>query len=170
MTKWQKKTPLEWLTYVNKEVNVLAAEKHKYQGWVLTVDPVSANILLAHPLENGKMSISAVLGHAVQDVEILAEADDEIKEKLAHLFMPEQRQRYSQEELEKKKTSLKDWLETNHIPVKEQGESQTMLCVAGVLTIDSPYRPEDCSSSNEIILSRVQGLIQGYLALQQCQI
>ncbi|XP_077191650.1 gem-associated protein 6 [Paroedura picta] len=169
MTKWQKKTPLEWLMYVNKEVEVLDAEKHKYQGWVLTVDPVSANILLAHPLENGKMSFSAVLGHAVQGVEILTEADDEMKEKLACLFMPEEKQKYSQEELERKKTSLKDWLETNHIPVKEQGESQATLCVAGVLTIDPPYRPEDCSSSNEIILSRVQGLIQGYLALQQSQ-
>ncbi|XP_048337749.1 gem-associated protein 6 isoform X2 [Sphaerodactylus townsendi] len=169
MSEWQKKTPLEWLTYMNKEVTVLAAEKHQYQGWVLTVDPVSANILLAHPLENGKMSISAVLGHAVQDVEIVAEAGDEMKEKLAHLFMPEERQRYSQEEVERKKTSLKDWLETNHIPVKEQGESQT-LCVAGVLTIDPPYRAEDCHSSNEIILSRIQGLIQGYLARQQCQL
>nr|XP_056709276.1 gem-associated protein 6 [Euleptes europaea] len=170
MTEWQKKTPLEWLTYVNKEVKVLAAEKHRYQGWVLTVDPVSANILLAHPLENGKNSISAVLGHAVQEVEIVTEADDEMKEKLAHLFMPEERQTYIQEELDRKKTSLKDWLEANHIPVKEQGESQMTLCVAGVLIIDPPYRAEDCSSSNEIILSRVQGLIQGYLALQQCQI
>lgn len=132
--------------------------------------PIIGSILLAHPLENGKMSISAVLGHAVQNVEIVTEADNEMKEKLAHLFMPEEQQSYSQEELERKKTSLKDWLETNHIPVKEQGESQTTLCVAGVLTIEPPYRPEDCSSSNEIILSRVQGLIQGYLALQQCQI
>ncbi|XP_054841171.1 gem-associated protein 6 [Eublepharis macularius] len=170
MTEWQKKSPLEWLSYVNKEVKVLAAEKNTYQGWVLTVDPVSANILLAQPLENGKMSISAVLGHAVQDVEIVNEADDTMKEKLSHLFMPEERQRYSQEEMERKKISLKGWLETNHIPVKEQGELQTTLCVAGVLTIDPPYRPEDCNSSNEIILSRVQELIQGYLALQQCQV
>lgn len=87
-------------------------------------------------------------------------------EKLAHLFMPEESQTYSQEELEKKKNSLKSWLEKNHIPVKEQGDSQTTLCVAGVLTIYPPYRPEDCNSANEIILSRIQGLIQGYLAVQ----
>lgn len=42
MTEWQRKTPLEWLTYVNKEIEVLAAEKQNYKGWVLTVDPVSA--------------------------------------------------------------------------------------------------------------------------------
>ncbi|XP_034966926.1 gem-associated protein 6 isoform X1 [Zootoca vivipara] len=167
MTEWQRKTPLEWLSYVNKEIEVLAAEKQKYKGWVLTVDPVSANILLANPLENGKVSISGILGHAVQDVKILSEASDAMKEKLAHLFMPGESQTYSQEELEDKKSSLKNWLEKNHIPVREQGESQTTLCVAGVLTIDPPYGPEDCNSSNEIILSRVQGLIQSYLGLQQ---
>lgn len=42
MTEWQKKTPLEWLAFMDKEVKVLAAEKHQYKGWVLTVDPVSA--------------------------------------------------------------------------------------------------------------------------------
>ncbi|XP_053099255.1 gem-associated protein 6 isoform X2 [Hemicordylus capensis] len=167
MNEWQRKTPLEWLTYMNKEVKVLAAEKHTYTGWVLTVDPVSANILLANPHGNGKVSISAILGHAVQDIEIVTEADDEMKEKLAQLFVPGESQTYSQEELERKKNSLKNWLEKNHIPVKEQGESQTILCVADVLTIDPPYGPDDCRSSNEIILSRVQRLIQGFLADQQ---
>ncbi|XP_060610506.2 gem-associated protein 6 [Anolis sagrei] len=167
MTKWQNKTPVEWLGYVNKEVVVRAAERHEYKGWVLTVDPVSANILLANVSENGKTSILAVLGHAVQEVETLAEADDEMKEKLAYLFMPEKSQTYSHEELDQKKNSLKSWLEKNHIPVEEQGESRSTLCVAGVLTINPPYGPKDCSSSNEIILSRVQQLIETYLALQQ---
>ncbi|KAF7252776.1 Gem-associated protein 6 [Varanus komodoensis] len=167
MTEWQRKTPLEWLAYVNKEVNVLAAEKHQYKGWVLTVDPVSANILLANPAENGKVFITGVLGHAVQDVEIVTETEEEMKEKLAQLFMPGEGQTYSQEELEEKKNNLKNWLEKNHIPVIEEGDSQAVLCIAGVLTINPPYGPEDCSSSNEIILSRVQGLIQSYLALQQ---
>uniref|UniRef100_A0A8D0CCW8 Gem-associated protein 6 n=1 Tax=Salvator merianae TaxID=96440 RepID=A0A8D0CCW8_SALMN len=164
MTEWRKKTPLEWLSYVNKEVQVLAAEKHQFKGWVLTVDPVSANILLANPLDNGKVSVSAILGHAVQDVEVMNEADDEMKEKLERLFIPGESQTYSQEELEKRKNSLKDWLEKNHIPVNEQGKS---LCVAGVLTVDPPYGPEDCNSSSEIILSRIQGLIQSYLALKK---
>ncbi|XP_042303256.1 LOW QUALITY PROTEIN: gem-associated protein 6 [Sceloporus undulatus] len=167
MADWRRKSPLEWLNYVNKEVRVLSAEKHQHKGWVLTVDPVSANILLANFLENGKTCISAILGHAVQDVEIVAEADDEMKGKLAHLFMPEKSQTYNQEELDQKKNSLKSWLVKNHIPVEEQGESQSSLCVAGVLTINPPYGPEDCNGSNEIILSRVQQLIESYLALPQ---
>uniref|UniRef100_A0A8C8SN87 Gem-associated protein 6 n=1 Tax=Pelusios castaneus TaxID=367368 RepID=A0A8C8SN87_9SAUR len=167
MSEWQRKNPLEWQTYVNKEVKVTAAEKHEYKGWVLTIDPVSANIVLGKLMEDGKISVSVILGHAVKEVEIGNEGDDEMKEQLAHLFMPEESKAYGQEELERRKSSLKTWLETNHIPVTEQGESQRTLCVAGVLMIDPPYGPEDCSSSNEIILSRVQSLIQGHLAAQE---
>uniref|UniRef100_A0A8B9M4G3 Gem-associated protein 6 Sm-like domain-containing protein n=1 Tax=Accipiter nisus TaxID=211598 RepID=A0A8B9M4G3_9AVES len=42
MNDWQRKSPLDWETYVNKMVKVAAIEKHEYEGWVLTVDPVSA--------------------------------------------------------------------------------------------------------------------------------
>ncbi|KAM6082267.1 gem-associated protein 6 isoform 2-T2 [Chlamydotis macqueenii] len=167
MNDWQRKSPLDWETYVNKMVRVVALEKHEYEGWVLTVDPIFASIVLATFLENEKVSISVVLGHAVQKVEILKEGDDEMKQRLSCIFVPEESKTYSPEELEKRKSNLKTWLETNHIPVTEQGLSGRTLCVAGVLTIDPPYGPEECSSSNEIILSRVQGLIQGYLEKQQ---
>ncbi|NXL64140.1 GEMI6 protein, partial [Chordeiles acutipennis] len=167
MNDWQRKSPLDWEQYVNKMVKVAGVEKHKYEGWVLTVDPVSASIVLATFLENEQVSISIVLGHAVQEVEILKEGDDEMKQRLSCIFAPEESKAYSPEELEKRKNDLKAWLETNHIPVTEQGEAGRTLCVAGVLTIDPPYRPEECSSTNEIILSRVQGLIEGYLGNQQ---
>ncbi|NXR15124.1 GEMI6 protein, partial [Semnornis frantzii] len=167
MNDWQKKSPLDWEKYLNKMVKVAAVEKLEYEGWVVTVDPVTASIILATFLEDDKVSISVVLGHAVQEVEILKEGDDEMRQQLSSLFTPEESKAYSPEELEKRKSSLKTWLETNHIPVTEQSEPGGRLCVAGVLTIDPPYGPEECSSSNEIILDRVQGLIQGYLQKQQ---
>ncbi|NXK96924.1 GEMI6 protein, partial [Formicarius rufipectus] len=167
MNDWERKSPLDWQTYVNKLVKVVAIEKHEYEGWVLTVDPVSASIVLAAFLENGEVSISVVMGHAVQEVEILQEGDSEMEQCLSCLFVPEGSKAFSPEELEKKRNDLKTWLETNHIPVMEQGESGRTLCVAGVLMIDPPYGAEQCSSSNEIILSRVQGLVQGYLEKQQ---
>ncbi|KAM6271934.1 gem-associated protein 6 isoform 2-T2 [Spheniscus humboldti] len=120
MNDWQRKSPLDWETYVNKMVKVAAIEKHEYEGWVLTVDPVSASIVLATFLENEKVSISVVLGHAVQEVEILKEGDDEMKQRLSCIFAPEESKAYSPEELEKRKNKLKTWLETNHIPVTEQ--------------------------------------------------
>lgn len=89
-----------------------------------------------------------------------------MEQRLARISAPEEGQAYSPEELEKRKNALKTWLETNHIPVGEQGELGRTLSVAGVLTIDPPYGPEQCSSSNEIILCRVQGLVQGFLDKQ----
>ncbi|CAN8203035.1 unnamed protein product [Coccothraustes coccothraustes] len=167
MNDWQRKSPLDWETYVNKLVKVVAVEKHEYEGWVLTVDPVSATIVLATFPENDKGSISFVMGHAVQEVEILQEGDSDMKQRLARILAPEESQAYSAEELEKRKNALKTWLETNHIPVGEEGELGRTLSVAGVLSIEPPYGPEQCSSTNEIILARVQGLLQGYLQQQR---
>ncbi|NXO84927.1 GEMI6 protein, partial [Sitta europaea] len=166
MNDWQRKSPLDWETYVNKLVKVIAVEKHEYEGWVLTVDPVSATIVLATFPEKEKWSLSFIMGHAVQEVEILQEADSEMTQRLARILAPEESQAYSPEELEQRKNALKAWLEANHIPVGEQGELGSTLSVAGVLTIEPPYGPEQCSSANEIILSRVQGLLQGYLGRQ----
>lgn len=125
------------------------------------------SIVLVNFLEDGSMSVTGIMGHAVQTVEILNEGDHSVREKLMDLFMSGDCKAYSPEDLEKRKNSLKKWLEKNHIPITEEGDSRRTLCVAGVLTIDPPYGPENCNSSNEIILSRVQDLIQGHLAASQ---
>lgn len=166
MGEWTKKSPLEWEDYVYKEVRVIASEK-EYKGWLLTTDPVSANIVLVNFLEDGRLCVTGIMGHSVQTVETVSEGDHRVREKLTHLFTSGDCKGFSPEDLEKKRTSLKKWLEKNHIPVTEEGEAQRTLCVAGVLTIDPPYAPENCSSSNEIILSRIQDLIQGHLPASQ---
>lgn len=166
VNEWTKRGPLEWHDYTYKEVRVTASEKD-YRGWVLTTDPVSANIVLVNFLEDGSMSVTGIMGHAVQTVETVSEGDQGVREKLMHLFASGECQAFSLEDLEKRRNSLRKWLEKNHIPVTEQGDSPGTLCVAGVLTIDPPYGPENCSSSNEIILSRVQDLVQGHLAASQ---
>lgn len=125
------------------------------------------SIVLVNFLEDGSMSVTGIMGHAVQTVETVNEGDHRVREKLMHLFLSGDCKAYNPEDLEKRKNNLKKWLEKNHIPVTEQGDSSRALCVAGVLTIDPPYGPENCSSSNEIILSRVQDLIQGYLTASQ---
>ncbi|KAG3294320.1 gem-associated protein 6 [Ictidomys tridecemlineatus] len=167
MSEWMKKSPLEWQDYVYKEVRVIASEKKEYKGWLLTTDPVSANIVLVNFLEDGSLSVTGIMGHSVQTVEIVNEGDHGVREKLMHLFMSGDCKAYSPEDLEERKNSLKKWLEKNHIPITEQGDSRRTLCVAGVLTIDPPYGPENRSSSNEIILSGVQDLIQGHLVASQ---
>ncbi|KAJ8337739.1 hypothetical protein SKAU_G00367050 [Synaphobranchus kaupii] len=158
MNEWSQKNPMEWNEYVNKEVKVTADEKHEYQGWVLTVDPVSASIVLVDFHNTGKASVVVVMGHAVKEVEILKEGDEGMASRLSSVFMPEGcREVLSKDELKRRKECLRAWLEKNLIPVTEEGET---LRVAGVLTVNPPYDSQDCSSSNEIILSRVQSLVE----------
>ncbi|KAL4612857.1 gem-associated protein 6 [Arapaima gigas] len=157
MNEWREKKPLQWRRYINNEVKVTAHEKQQYEGWVFTVDPVSASIVLVNFQETGRTFITVVMGHAVEAVEILTEGGREMEERLTSLFQPAGHQGLSKEELQRRKDSLRVWLEKNRIPVTEEGES---LRVAGVLSVDPPYGPQDCSSSNEIILSRVQSLVQ----------
>ncbi|KAG8583632.1 hypothetical protein GDO81_008491 [Engystomops pustulosus] len=128
----------------------------------------SFSIVLVNFEEDQKTSVCIVMGHAVQKVEVLKESDEVTKQKLINIFNLQENSssNYSKEDLETKKLNLKSWLMQNNIPVAEQGESDRTICVAGVLTIDPPYGPENCNSTNEIILSRVQGLIQGYLTSQ----
>ncbi|KAM9316770.1 gem-associated protein 6 [Gastrophryne carolinensis] len=165
MADWSEKTPLEWQAYINKEVKVTADEKYEYQGWVVTIDPVSASLVLATFSEDQKTQMRVVMGHAVQKVEVVNEIDDLIQGRLLHLFNLHETSTHSIKDLETKKQSLKNWLEQNGIPVTEQ--SDQTLCVAGVLTISPPYGPDNCSSTNEIILSRVQGLLKDCLASQK---
>ncbi|KAG9484162.1 gem-associated protein 6 [Eleutherodactylus coqui] len=166
-TSWTDKTPPEWHAYVNKEVTVIADEKNEYQGWVATIDPVSASVVLVNFEDDQKTSVRIVMGHAIQKVDILKESDDVTEQKLLNLFnLQESSSTHSKEDVKSKKLNLKSWLQQNNIPVTEEGESERTLCVAGVLTIDPPYGPENCNSTNEIILSRVQGLIRGYMTSQ----
>lgn len=107
--------------------------------------------------EGDRAHVRVVLGHAVESVEVLQEENKGNTLRLASLFLAHGAEALSPEELKKRRQSLRQWIEKNHIPVKEEGE---MLRVANVLTISSPYGVDDCSSSNEIILSRVQSLVQ----------
>ncbi|XP_010896864.1 gem-associated protein 6 [Esox lucius] len=167
MVEWRQLKPLEWCKYVNKKVKVTAHEKHQFDGWVFTVDPVSASIVLVTFQEKGgTATVRVVTGHAVQEVEILQEGNEETARRLRDTFMPLGGQVLSLEELRCRKESLRMWLEKNRIPVEEEGET---LRVANVLTVSAPYGAENCSSSNEIILARVQNLMEGNpgLTLQQ---
>ncbi|XP_049640232.1 gem-associated protein 6 [Suncus etruscus] len=164
MGEWADRGPLQWQEWTRRAVRVSAGGR-EYRGWVLTTDPVSASIVLVTFLEDGSLSVTGIMGHAVRsvtaDTEAELDGDGREQETLARLFeSPDFSEAYSPELLEKRKGSLKTWLEKNHVPVAELGDAPSRLCVAGALTVEPPYRPEDCSCANEIILSRIQDLIR----------
>ncbi|XP_041959476.1 gem-associated protein 6 [Alosa sapidissima] len=156
MPGWRDSKPPKWSTFLSKLVKV-SAHNNQYEGWVFTVDPVSASMVLVTFPEGDQAHVRVVLGHAVESVEVLQDGNKGNTTRLASIFSAHGTETLSPEKLRHRRHSLCQWIEKNHIPVKEEGE---MLRVANVLTISSPYGVDDCSSSNEIILSRVQGLVR----------
>ncbi|XP_062244409.1 gem-associated protein 6 [Platichthys flesus] len=158
---WSLIGPLEWIHYVNKQVKVKAGKDEERRGYLITVDPVTASLVLVDFREDGGTSVHVVMGHAVEEVEVLQDADEATIELLRASFLPPQRTcSLDSEELLRRRGGVRSWLEKNRVPVEEEGEE---LKVAGVLTIRAPYGPEDCSSSNQIILDRIQRLIQNLI-------
>ncbi|XP_061737106.1 gem-associated protein 6 [Nerophis ophidion] len=154
---WSHLGPLRWTPYVNKEVKVTAGKDEVFGGWLLTVDPVTASLVLVQLRSVGGASVQVVMGQAVQQVEVLQEADPGTARRLHSLFPPPGPGAMEPGERVRRRCRVRRWLEKNRIPVEEEGEE---LKVAGVLTIATPYGPDDCSGGNEIILDRIQKLLR----------
>ncbi|XP_016113896.1 gem-associated protein 6 [Sinocyclocheilus grahami] len=157
MLQWSARSPQLWHELVNHEVCVTSRDQQRFEGRVFTVDPVSASVVLLSVQENERPSVRGILGHAVTDVQILRRGTEETERQMKSIFLPDRAQILSAEELKSRRESLRLWLEKNRVPVTEDGE---ILRVANALTISAPYRPGDCSSANEIILARIQSLVQ----------
>lgn len=115
------------------------------------------SLVLVNFKEDGGAAVQVVMGHAVEEVEVLQEANEETTERLLTSFLPPETCMLDPEEQSRRRDSVQSWLQKNRVPVEEKEDE---LRVAGVLTITAPYRPEDCCSSNQIILDRIQKLIQ----------
>lgn len=113
--------------------------------------------MLVNFKKEGGAVVQVVMGHAVVQVQVQQVADQETADRLQACFRPPTIRSLSPEKLRWKRSNIRIWLLKNQVPVEEEGDD---LRVAGVLTIAAPYRPQDCCSSNQIILDRIQKLIQ----------
>ncbi|CAK6982665.1 gem-associated protein 6%2C partial [Scomber scombrus] len=156
---WPLLGPLQWIRYVTKQVKVKAGKDEELRGWLLTVDPVTASLVLVDFGDVGGSSVRVVMGHAVQQVEVLQDADEEMALRLQAVFTPPQTRSLDldPEQLRRRRDRVRVWLEKNRVPVQEDGDQ---LTVAGALILSAPYGPDDCCSANQIILDRVQRLLR----------
>lgn len=110
----------------------------------------------------GQEEVQVVMGHMVEEVEVLQEADPETCRRLQACFLPPGAApggsgRPDPEALARQRDGVRHWLEQNRVPVQEEGEE--LWLAGGVLTIAPPYGPSDCSSANQIVLDRIQKLL-----------
>jgi len=164
-----KRDPAELMQYVHKRVVIRTVDNVKHSGHVYTVDPVSFTfVLLTYEKEvtaagdyvPKTQRAELVLGHAIKCIDIL---DDDGIDHSAHmdlLFKPDSHISLTKEELCRRREMLRSWLTENRFPVEIAESQPDVISVGGdILLIQPPYYPENCLSTNEIILSRIQSLI-----------
>ncbi|XP_061175066.1 gem-associated protein 6-like [Saccostrea echinata] len=154
-----KRDPEELMQYLNKQVSVLKEDGKEVTGWVYTIDPVSETFVLLSFMDD-KTQLDLIMGPSVRQVSVLDENSETYKKRIEALFRPPEVQSLSEEELEKKKNTLKSWLLKNRLPVQVTGNNGELLSISDALFIEPPYEAENCRSTNEIILGRIQGLIK----------
>lgn len=151
--------PDEWMQYVYKKVRLVTDDLEEHEGWVYTVDPVSQNFVLVH-FSGEHIQLSIIMHHSITKTTVLEDSSQSVKQRLDMLFRPKAEAEYSAEELCMRKEMLKLWLERNRLPVEVTGSNGEVLTISNALMIQPPYRAEDCHSTNEIILARIQALIR----------
>ncbi|XP_041362767.1 gem-associated protein 6-like [Gigantopelta aegis] len=153
------KDPEDWMQYVYKQVRVLTADGVEHIGWVYTIDPVSETFVLVQFVDD-QPQLDILMGHAVTKVIVIDENTEAHKEKLDCLFRPDMFPAMSSEDVKKQQMLVKSWLDKNRVPVQVSGVGDELLMISDALVIEPPYGVGNCCSTNEIILSRIQGLLK----------
>lgn len=163
-----KRDPAELMQYVHKRVVIRTVDGASHSGHVYTIDPVSFTFVLLTYEDESTTDVSPpktqcaelVLGHAVQSINILEDDGVDRSSDMDLLFKPASNVTLSEEELQRRRERLRSWLTENRFPVEITESRPDVVSVGGdTLLIQPPYYPENCLSTNEIILSRIQSLI-----------
>ena len=152
--------PVQLMNYVYKEICVTTEDGETHVGRCYTVDPVSQSVALVKFVDDEVHKLKLIMGHCVQNITVLDEDTEKYRSQFDDLFKYKSDADMSPEKLRKLKRKLKAWLLKNRIPIEETGENSDTLSLSDALTIQPPYGPENCCSTNEIILGKVQGLIK----------
>ncbi|XP_039248475.1 gem-associated protein 6-like [Styela clava] len=153
---WNGSSITDTRKLVYQKVEVERSDGKLHVGWIYTIDPLSNNIVL-YCEDSSNPQLTTVFSHCIKKVKVLAKPDKGIIDVLNNLCKQTGQIPYSEEDLLERQRRLKEWLESNRLPVTVNGAK---LSIAGVLDILPPYTQQSCQSRNEIILSRVQSIIK----------
>jgi len=152
--------PGDLIQYVYKEVEVITLNGVSHQGWVYTIDPVSLSLGLIRFSQGRVSQIELIMGHAVKEIQVLNENTDTYKDQLDSIFKSSALPNLSSNEVASRRDRIVSWLVKNRIPVQVCSDQPGLLSIGDVLYIHPPYLPENCQSSNEIVLGKIQGLLK----------
>ncbi|XP_046432558.1 gem-associated protein 6 [Neodiprion pinetum] len=148
--KVYKNDPITLKSYVNKTVSIKTKDGRSYSGVVYTIDPVSESFILANP-SCDKQNLKIIMGHAIDNMEVHTRTETNVLD----LFLSSSEDT-PESIIMRRKNAVRELLLENRFPVTENGN---ILNIEGILSIEPPYDEQHCSSTNEIVLVRIQELI-----------
>ncbi|KAK3870246.1 hypothetical protein Pcinc_024510 [Petrolisthes cinctipes] len=151
--------PVYYYSLLNCYVVVQTTDGKEHTGWVHTVDPVSASVILVQFEDSGTgKEVTFVSGHNVSSVKILEkDRPPGIDTTINSLFRKEQ-VKYSNKELTAKREALCVWLSENRVPYTVKDDLSIEVLQAAL--IRQPYGAEDVQCMNEVVLDNVMKLVQ----------
>jgi gem associated protein 6 len=156
----------QYMNYLYKEISVTTEDGATHIGRCFTVDPVSQTIVLVKfcfddDVDITPASLTLVMGHCVRNITIVDEEVSKYKQILDKLLKSNSNgdDLLSKVDICAKKEQLISWLNKNLIPVTVSKWDPDILNISDAVFIRPPYNEDNCQSTNEIILGKIQGLI-----------
>lgn len=107
--------------------------------------------MLLQPKKTKTYSLKIISGHSIKNIEITSEKENSMPE----LFLSSST-KISQATITERKNTIKQLLLENRFPIREEGD---ILKIEDTVMIEPPYYAENCTCTNSIILSRIQGIL-----------
>ncbi|KAL7680674.1 putative Anticodon-binding domain, protein Lsm12 [Plasmopara halstedii] len=164
---------------VGAKIRVETNKHETFEGTVFTLDPVANFLVLGrtfarlhHAEERDGAKLRTLIFHcnALQKVEVLEEAPSGLMLKLP-VISADELQRLEQQNKEKAEKALASIGQgvTGEAQAIFDALNKTMPCkwegnairVMGDVTIKPPYHPQNCMSTNNLVLSRVKKVLEG---------
>jgi len=177
--------PVLWKRELGKYIGVELLDGTKYKGRFHSMDTRSLDIAILEMAEVNSIEtckgVRIILGHAISRVRA-DEKEEAVGEELHLLnFNPfpefnEEKSKFEEEFSEEEAIARQERLRTlfsqHRVPYSEEGTSQEsspghsndmsrhIFRVLGCLSVGWPYNSNACHCTNEIVLSRIQALLQ----------
>lgn len=147
---------------INKKIEI-ETNKHRYQGFMINIDPVTLTILIYN--NDDIDQILMIFYHSIKSIKPIANCDEVFNQnfqKFCDKFFQISNVNPNEiddtdENMKNSRQKLLDIFAKNNVPVEEIDQT---LIAAYYVCIDPPYTLNDCKSSNMIVLDRIKSIIE----------
>jgi len=151
--------------YLNKKV-LLKTIRSSHFGSLKCIDPLTQSVaLIVHDIDSNVSKVVIAMSHSIKSIELIDDTDDNnsddmtinLNQFLSTSMGNKTEKSFTSQQLNDRKLEVIQWLKVNHIPVQEADDGS--LIIAYALTLTVPYFKEHCICANEIVLGKIQSLL-----------